>query len=429
MKTTILTTALLIAVSSATHAQAGKYEKLEAPILDKIREIWTATADAAYVGRHRALLMRAVDEARVAGGSGETLESAESYLVAKQGESFEDGPEAAELLKKAIADVGAAVAPLLLAEPTPGESSDRYVDHLVRAITADPKNAKAVASFQKRALGVFAKKDWNSLRLYLRRAGFADPEGSKAGKYRAAEQALAQNGGLVVQGPDHLLQSYVVLPDGWNAKKTWPMFVAIVGANCAYTSMLEELIKAGKKKPYILVVMMTIGNGNELPLDKLPYPKTIMQRYVDMMRRPQRIDWDMLGMKSNLAEIRRRFNGDEKFFLTGYSGGGFVLYQWLLHASDQLIGACAGSANYWTYPERDMKKPEDGGCPVLIVTGSLDQAGQERIFPQSAEAAKKLQEFGFKSIDKRHLTGRDHEPFYELGLELLEKSLAASRKK
>lgn len=176
--------------------------------------------------------------------------------------------------------------------------------------------------------------------------------------------------------------------------------------------------------------MKSIGNGNELNLDKLPYPKPVMQRYADMIRRPQRLAWDEQGMMANLAEIRRRFNAEERFFLTGYSGGGFVLYLWLLHHSEQLLGAAAGSANYWgAFLENGKTDPQGGGCPVLIVTGSNDSAGKERIFPQAEEAAKKLAEFGFKDIDKRHLAGRSHEPFYELGLELLDKLVAARAKK
>ena len=227
-------------------AQASVYETVEAAVLAALREVWTGTASNAAAGNHLVLLMRAVDEARAAGADSAALAEAESKLVAQQGVGLRDGPEAAALLATTIAEAGRAVAPLIDAEPT-GPAAVRHVEYLVRAVVADPKNAKALAAFQKRAQQARQKKDWPLLRALVSRSGAVDPEGTKAGKYRAAEQALAQNGGLVVQPIEHLMQSYVVLPEGWNAKKTWPMFVAIVGANCAYEMMLDELLKAGRK--------------------------------------------------------------------------------------------------------------------------------------------------------------------------------------
>jgi hypothetical protein len=199
------------------------------------------------------------------------------------------------------------------------------------------------------------------------------------------------------------------------------MFVAVVGANCAYESMLKELASKARSKPYILVVPMTIGNANEIPAAKLPYPATVLDRYADVQRRPQRLEWDEIGVMSALAEIRQRFSGSERFFLTGYSGGAFLMHFWLQHHVEQLLGACSGSGNYWQWCEQGARTPEAGGCPVLIVSGSKDEAGPPRIFPQSDQAAKRYQDLGFTQVERRHLEGRDHEPFYELGLELLDK--------
>jgi alpha-beta hydrolase superfamily lysophospholipase len=134
------------------------------------------------------------------------------------------------------------------------------------------------------------------------------------------------------------------------------------------------------------------------------------------------------GVHSLLPEIRRRYNCDERHFMTGYSGGGFLTHLWLQHHSDQLAGACLGSANYLEYVEKGAVPPKDGGCPVLIVSGSLDSAGKVRIFPQSDQAHQRLRSIGFKQAERRHLEGRDHEAFYELGLELLAKIRAPAKK-
>jgi hypothetical protein len=407
--------------------QAAKYDKAETEALQKIQAAWIEAATKAASGKHEVLLMRSIDEARIAGAGADTLRDEESALmVARAYAPRQDGAEAAGILAASRTAAGAAVQSLLALDP-PAASLARFAEHLARALEVDPKNAKALALYQKRTAAALAGKDWNVLRTLVMRAAELDPAGYKAGKYSGAEQALAGNGGLVVRGRDHLLQATVVLPDGWTAKKTWPMFVSIVGANCAYDSMLDELKRKAAKKPFILVVAKTIANANELEFAKLPYPKSVMERYGDLQRRPQRVDWDEIGLLSVLAEIRQRFAAQERFFMTGYSGGAFLVHHWLQHRSEQLLGACAGSGNYSSTAEQGAVKPADGGCPVLIVSGSRDQAGPPRIFPQSDQAAKALKDLGFTQVDRRHLENRDHEAFYELGLELLEKITAKKK--
>jgi hypothetical protein len=418
---------LLAAIATAVFAQASKYEKTEAEVLPKIQEAWLDAVKKASAGNHEVLRIRAIDEARVAGAGDEVMKEPEGAVVALRNYApFKDGAEAAAILDSTRAAVGGLVQPLLALDPPPALVG-RFAEHVIRALEADPKNAKTVALFQKRASVALAAKDWPVLRALVMRAAELDPAGYGAGKYKTAEQAIASNGGLVVRGRDHLLQALVVLPEGWTAKKTWPMFVAIVGANCAYDSMLEELKRKAAKKPYILVVAKTISNANELEVGKLPYPKSVMGRYVDLQRRPRRLEWDEIGMLSVLAEVRQRYSGQERYFMTGYSGGGFLLYFWLQHHSDQLLGACAGSSNYHSFLEQGAVKPSDGGCPVLIVSGSKDEAGPPRIFPQSDEALKALQAAGFSQVERKHLENRDHEAYYELGLELLDKVVAKKK--
>jgi hypothetical protein len=263
------------------------------------------------------------------------------------------------------------------------------------------------------------------------RAADLDPEGYQKGKYKNAEKALASQGGIIVRGRDHLMQAYVAVPEGWSPKKTWTMFVGIVGANCMYEREFGQMKEKGARKPYILVVPMTIGNSNQI-WSRIPYPPAVNERYFPTggaKQSMQSLEWDELGLLAVLAEIRRRYSGEEQFFLTGYSGGAHPLYWWLQHHPEQLVGACGASANYWEGTENGAEPPEGGGCPVLIVTGSKDEAGPPRVFPQSDQAAKRLKELGFTRVERRHLDGRDHEPFYELGLELLDQIMAERKKK
>ncbi len=417
------------AIAAPIVCQAPKYEKLEAEALEKIRATWIDTAKKAMEANHERLGLRALDEAHLAGATPEAVKDLEPQtLKARRLEVPKDAPGAADLLKAARIADGAAVQPLLALQP-PAAAGQRFNEHLVRGLLAEPGNAKLTALYQKRTAAALASKDWSALRSLVMRAAEVDPDGYKAGKYKSAEQTLVKNGGLVVQGQEHPMQAYVVLPDDWTPKKTWPLFVSIAGANCAYDSLLAELTKKAAKKPYILVVAMTLSNANELPFGKVPYPKIMVDRFGDMQTRPARMTWDITGLESVLAEIRRRYAGEEPFFMTAYSGGGFFLHYWIQHHADQLVGACCASTNYDAWIEFEATNPSNGGCPILIVTGSKDEAGPPRIFPQCDQAEKRLKEMGFTQVERKHLPNRDHEAYFEFGLELLDKIRASAKKK
>jgi hypothetical protein len=417
--------AAALAAGAVVAQGASKYQTTEATALEAVSDAWVACAAKALDGGHELLPMHAIDQARMAGAADGVVKEAEAGLMKPRPVGpTKDGAESGDLLAEARARAGTAVEPLVGLDPPP-TSTVRHAEHLWRALEADPKNAKALAAYQKRTGVAVGAKDWAAVRAHVMRARELDPEGYRSGRYKAAEQALAKNGGIVVRGSRHPLQAYVVLPAAWSPKKKWPIFVAIVGANCAYERQLEELTAKAGRSPFILVVAMTLSNANDLPLEKLPYPASMTRRYLSLQTRAQRAAWDEQGLPGAIDEIRQRFSGDERFFMTGYSGGGFLTHYWLQHHSDQLVGACLSSANYAAdLCEPGAIAPADGGCPVLIVSGSRDQAGPPRIFPQSDEAAKRLAAFGFTQVDRRHLENRDHEAFYELGLELLAKCVA-----
>jgi hypothetical protein len=417
-----------VSIGGVSLAQTAKYQKAEAEAVEQIQAAWIEAVNLAVAGGHGVLRMRAIDEARVAGVAGDALREAETGLMLPQPFGLKDGTEAAGILEATRKRVASAVEPVLAQAP-PASAKVRFVEFLTRALEGDPKNQKTLALFQKRTATALAAKDWPLLRTLLMRAGELDPVGYTSGKYQLAEKAILQeDGALVVRAPDHQLQARVVLPEGWSPKKKWPMFVAFIGPNFAHGMMLEELKAKAAKKPYILVMGMTISNGEELKPGKLPYSAAIIERYADTQTKLRRIEWDEIGLLSLLPEIRRRFSAEERFFMAGYGSGAFILQFWLQHHAEQLLGALSGSGNYYAVlVESDAKSPADGGCPVLIVTGSKDPSGPIRIFPQSDQAAQRLKDIGFTRVERRHLEGRSQEAYFELGLELLDKITAKKK--
>ena len=107
--------------------------------------------------------------------------------------------------------------------------------------------------------------------------------------------------------------------------------------------------------------------------------------------------------------------------MTGYSGGGFLTYWWLHHRPADLLAAAPASANYWEGCRgRNPVRAPENGPKIHLFTGTLDEAGPPRIFPQSDEAVKVLRELGFE-VERSHLSGRDHEMFTDLVFDFFER--------
>jgi hypothetical protein len=206
-----------VAVAVAVAAQgASKYQTTEATALEAVSDAWVACAAKALDGGHELLLMHAIDQARMAGAADGVVKEAEAGLMKPRPVGpTKDGAEAGDLLAEARARVGTAVEPLVGLDPPP-TSTVRHAEHLWRALEADPKNAKALAAYQKRTGLAVGAKDWAAVRAHVMRAREPDPDGYRSGRYKAAEQALAKNGGIVVRGSRHPLQAYVVLPAAWS---------------------------------------------------------------------------------------------------------------------------------------------------------------------------------------------------------------------
>lgn len=331
-----------------------------------------------------------------------------------------DSKEALDILAACRKEIGAASEAVLKVPSTPGQAGI-LATHLQRALTVDPGHKAKTEQYRKMTNEARAKENLPVLRTLVMRAAELDPEGYAGKKYTTAEELLVKKeGGITVQGRDHYLQALVRLPADWSPKKKWPMVVAVVGANCAYRSQLDQLVKDHGNRKSILVVPLTISNANEFEYGKMPYPKSRLERMNTLDRRPQRLWSDIRGLASVLQEIRRRFSGEDEFFMTGYSGGGFLTYAWILHYPETLRGACLASANYMNYVEGDARSPVGPGCPILVVTGAQDSAGEARIFPQSDEGTAALKRLGFQNVERRHLPNRGHESFYELCFELFD---------
>ena len=77
-------------------------------------------------------------------------------------------------------------------------------------------------------------------------------------------------------------------------------------------------------RPVIVVTPCGFTNTNELKPETYPYyDPSVLEEYGS-----RRMDFDGPGMEKILETVRTRWGGEEKVFLTGFSGGGMASVAW-----------------------------------------------------------------------------------------------------
>ena len=292
----------------------------------------------------------------------------------------------------------------------------RFEGYLWDAFRLDPGETGRLARLRKLVTDAARAGDAPGVHRLLIGAATHDPEGTKAGCYRDAEAVIGRTSMLRVKAPGHLLEGYVMLPPKWSPERSWPIAVYIDGAASQFEAAAWRLRRGLNATEFILVVPITLSNANELRFENYPYPQDQLKTFrgLTVQTRLDRVAFDAGGLAPLLDQVRKRFRGETRFFLTGYSGGGFLVYWWLHHHPDQLAAVAPASANY--APELGqggVERAPGGGPPVHLFTGSNDAAGTVRIFPQNDRALATLERLGFTRVTRSHLEGRGHEPFTE----------------
>ncbi len=321
---------------------------------------------------------------------------------------------AAERWTKTLESVRKKLSGVLAKRRATPEDETAWQELLWRLLGLEPGPDETLATLATLASTVAAKDDPAESDRFLERAADFDPEGRSAGRYVAVEAVIGKRSRLRIKAAGHAMEAFVLLPPGWNAEARHPLAVYIDGAGSRFEQAAQVLRREVGDRDYVIVVPFTLSNANELDPVCYPYDAELISSMKSMQQRGRRIAFDAEGLKEILALVRERFRTEDRFSMTGYSGGGFLTYYWLHHHPDQLVAAAPASANYWSEVARDGVKHAPEGPPrVHLFTGKDDQVGAVRIFPQNDEAAKALETLGFP-VKRSHLEGRGHEPFMKL---------------
>ncbi len=288
----------------------------------------------------------------------------------------------------------------------------RFPDYGLRALRWDPTDARlkrSAAAADEAASGNRPVDAGLLLRGILR----ADPLGDTKGRYDGLLEKAAQKDILLLGSTAQDLMAFVSLPRDWKRGKSYPVLVGVEGAGCNFLGYLRGMTGARGSRSAIVVSPMTLSNTNDLQPARYPaYPKALLERW-----NGNRIEFDGPGVEAVLAEVRRRFGGEEKVFVTGFSGGGNWCYYKLLHDPGGVRGAAPCCANFAGYGAQDAPGAgPSGGPPVHIFTGEKDEhrdftfgkKDSPGIEPQTDRAVEALKRLGYARVERTMVKGAGH---------------------
>jgi hypothetical protein len=345
--------------------------------------------------------VEALAEAKALDPAAKGVADAEAALAAL-GEDAAGASEAADALRKATGPRIAKAWDRLAALDLDDRAAVRAARYLTGGYAWEPTKGRLARA--DKALDEAAKAKPITGALLLQRLRALNPAG--ASHYDKHEVELGTKDALLLGHPDHPLLAWVSLPRGWQKGKSYPVLVGVEGAGSNFAGYFRQSVGARGARAAVVVTPCGLSNTNDLKPETYPYyDPAVLTEWSG-----NRMGFDGPGMEKVLEIVRTRLGGEERVFLTGFSGGGNYCYYKLLMDPAHVRGAAPACANYSGV---GITEPPavgaDGGPPVLLMTGANDPH-RDHVFGtppgiegQTDRAQERLKELGFAKVRRVQL--------------------------
>ncbi len=255
-----------------------------------------------------------------------------------------------------------------------------------------------------------------------------------AGKESAPPKRLPKE--LLHNASQHPMCYYLSLPHGWNDRRKWPILVAVEGAGCDWACIYNAYIKVRGDLPFIIVVPQTFSNTNELLKRNYDYPSDLVDKYnTGGFMGSERKHFDMEGLLNIIDDVVKKWQGEEKFYITGHSGGGHLVWSMVFCHPDKLNMASPCCANFLITPTvAPGFQFEKENLPVRAFQGEKDPY-IVLMNSQWARVKAVCDSQGFKNVSRETVPGLGHDycarqvmDFFRNQEEELEKKMKSQRK-
>jgi len=144
--------------------------------------------------------------------------------------------------------------------------------------------------------------------------------------------------------PTHPMRYHLALPAGWTREKTWPVVIVIPDAARDFAGNLKAFVAARGERPFILVApeVMSCGGARSRTSEHYSYSPAEW----DSISAGDDFVFDDGGLAAVLADVRARWNGEAKAFLTGWEAGGHTVWAQALRRPERWRAVAPVSTNY-----------------------------------------------------------------------------------
>ncbi len=216
----------------------------------------------------------------------------------------------------------------------------------------------------------------------------------------------------------HAMRYHLALPTGWTRDRTWPVVVVIPDAGREFEANLQVFVTARGDRPYILVApeVLSCGGARSRTAEHYSYAPAEW----DSISRGDDFAFDDPGLAAVLSDVRERWGGEPKAFLTGWEAGGHTVWEQTLRRPERWRAVAPVTTNY---QRRGLTSttistaPARGTLPIRVFrcgasTGAV--VASMRFFDQqTAQAFADARAHGFAPQPVRVVPGADHGPLAE----------------
>ena len=214
----------------------------------------------------------------------------------------------------------------------------------------------------------------------------------------------------------HPMQYYISLPNNWSVKTKWPIVIALEEAEKQFEKNAERFMTARKDMPFIIVVPLITTNGQQGHRDPTVYPYS--KAVWDTIDKVSICQFDLEGLQNIINDIKEKYSGSDKVFITGFEAGTHLLWASLFQHPEWLYAAAPVAGNYRGRCMESNAFSADNSkaqLPIKNFTGSDDKdfGPGGRIYGQYLEAKNLALAHGYKNISETSVPGKAHVPLPE----------------
>lgn len=222
----------------------------------------------------------------------------------------------------------------------------------------------------------------------------------------------------------HPMAYHLALPEGWKPGGRYPVVVAVEAAEMDFQRNARDFAAARGSRPFILVVPHTVSSGPS----RYREAESFVYGAKDWAEvdRQGRWGFDEAGLQAVLADVRTRYGGEGKPFLTGWESAGHTVWAMALRHPECWRAVAPVSTNYLGRyldaassddrcddPVQASKDPARATLPVKVffcdtLPSARNEAGRQGWLAQTRKAMALAEGRGFRPIAIEVVKGSPH---------------------